>query len=104
MTPAIEKPASSKTGAGETAFSEHTRLDVSCSRFIAGGSKFRSPDDEIVFRRWRLGVFLFYGAIALLLVAGFGMFADRPGQRTLGATAASNPAPISAEAATTGPR
>jgi hypothetical protein len=91
MTSAIEKPASS-------AFSKDARLDVSCPRCIAGGSKFRSPDDAIVFRRWRLGFFIFYGALALLLAAGFGISADRPGQGTLGATASSDRAPGSAEA------
>ena len=36
------------------------------------------PEDQVAFRRWRLGFFIFYGAIALLL-GGLATVVDRPG-------------------------
>jgi len=36
------------------------------------------PEDRISFRRWRLGFFIFYGAMISLL-AGFAALAERPG-------------------------
>jgi hypothetical protein len=35
-----------------------------------------NPDDQAAFRRWRIGFFAFYGAVALLL-AGLATIADR---------------------------
>jgi hypothetical protein len=32
-----------------------------------------SPDDVATYRRWRRGVFMFYGAIGLILVAASGV-------------------------------
>jgi hypothetical protein len=76
-----------------------TRPDVSSPGSIWDVGKFRSPADEAVFRRWRLGFFVFYGAMALSLIGGTAMFPNRPENGALSATAASNPAPILAEAA-----
>ena len=99
MTPAIEKPASSKVDSGKTVVSQDTRLDVSCPRCIWDGSRFRSREDEIIFRRWRLRFFFLYGAIAVLLFGGFAIFADRPGTATLiAATAPTHAAMASADA------
>ena len=53
------------------------------------------PEDHAVYRRWRLGFFIFYGAIIWLLV-GFATVADRPGTLISAATQA-NPATASAE-------
>ncbi len=64
---------------------QNTHLDVSSPRCVWGGSKFRSREDEISFRRWRLGFIAFYGAAALLL-GGLAVTADRPA--TLASTAA----------------
>jgi hypothetical protein len=92
MTPAIEKPVLSKIHSAKAVFSENARLGASYPRCIGDGNRFRSPEDEIVFRRWRLRFFFFYGAITLLLVGGFAI-ADRPGTGTLAAaTAPTNPA------------
>jgi hypothetical protein len=52
-------------------------------------------EDQVAFRRWRFGFFIFYGAIISLLV-GFATVADRT--RTLISTATqTNPATISAD-------
>ena len=60
-------------------------------------SGFRSdiPEDYAVYRRWRLGFFVFYGAIIWLLV-GFATVADRPATLISAATQAS-PATASAD-------
>jgi hypothetical protein len=54
------------------------------SRFGRGAS-----EDQIVFKQWRLGFFIFYGAIASLL-GGLAMVADRPGT-FVSAAAPTNP-------------
>jgi hypothetical protein len=54
------------------------KLDVSCARVVWNESRGRPGADQIVFRKWRRGFFMFYGAIALLLGA-FAVVADRPG-------------------------
>jgi hypothetical protein len=43
------------------------------SGFDSGAS-----EHQIIFKRWRLGFLIFYGAIASLL-GGFALVADRPG-------------------------
>ena len=88
MTPAIEDPASSEVHSGKTDFSQNMHVDASCPGSIWDVSRFRSLEDEIVLRRWRLRFFICYGAIALLLVAGFALVADRPGTGTLTASSA----------------
>jgi hypothetical protein len=40
-----------------------------------------NPEDQLDFRRWRLGLFAFYSAVALLL-GGLAIIADRPGTVT----------------------
>jgi hypothetical protein len=37
-----------------------------------------ASEHQIIFRQWRLGFLIFYGAIASLL-GGFALVADRPG-------------------------
>ena len=37
-----------------------------------------ASEHQVIFRRWRLGFLIFYGAIASLL-GGFALVADRPG-------------------------
>jgi hypothetical protein len=86
MTPAIEKPASSKLYSGKIDFSRNRPPDASYPGSIWDVGRFRSPEDEIVLRRWRLRFFIFYGAIALLLVGGLAIVADRPGTGTLTAS------------------
>ena len=39
--------------------------------------RFRSREDEIIFRRWRLGVFILYST-AVVLLAGLATAAHRP--------------------------
>jgi hypothetical protein len=56
--------------------SQNTQLNVSSPRCAWGVSKFRSREDEISFRRWRLGFIVFYSAAALLL-GGLAVTADR---------------------------
>jgi hypothetical protein len=95
MTPAIEKPFSPGTRLTRT---DAAHFDVSLTRHVLDASKFRPRphEDEIVFKRWRLGFFIFYGATALLLV-GVGVAADRPA--TLASAAApTKPAIVSADA------
>ncbi len=53
-----------------------------------------NTDDQIVFKQWKLGFFLFYGAIGLLM-GGFWAIADRPG------TSSSAAAPIHQTVAST---
>jgi hypothetical protein len=60
----------------ETDTAQNTQLNVSSPRCAWGGSKFRSREDEISFRRWRLGFIVFYSAAALLL-GGLAVTADR---------------------------
>jgi hypothetical protein len=52
--------------------------------FDSGASEHR-----IIFRQWRLGFLIFYGAIASLL-GGFALVADRPGM-FVSAAAPTNP-------------
>jgi len=80
----METPFSPATRLNETDVSQHANHDVSSPHCVWDGSKFprRAPEDEIVVRRWRLGFFVFYGAMALLLVGGLAAIADRPGTIT----------------------
>jgi hypothetical protein len=48
-----------------------------------------ASEHQVIFRRWRLGFLIFYGAIASLL-GGFVVVADRPGT-FVSAAAPSNP-------------
>ena len=54
------------------------------SSFDSGAS-----EHQIIFKQWRLGFLIFYGAIVSLL-GGFALVADRPGT-LLGAAAPTNP-------------
>ncbi len=54
------------------------------SGFDSGAS-----EHQMIFKRWRLGFLIFYGAIASLL-GGFALFADRPGT-FVSAAAPTNP-------------
>ena len=64
----------------ETDPSQAAHLDVTCPRSVRNESGFR-PDiaeDQITFRRWRLGFVVFYGALISLL-GGIAVVVDRPG-------------------------
>jgi hypothetical protein len=61
------------------------RLDVSCAHSVWNESQGRPGEDQVVFRRWRRGFFMFYGAIALLL-GTLAVIADRPGTSDSAAT------------------
>jgi hypothetical protein len=54
------------------------------SSFDSGAS-----EHQMIFKRWRLGFLIFYGAIASLL-GGFALVADRPGT-FVSAAAPTNP-------------
>jgi hypothetical protein len=54
------------------------------SSFHSGAS-----EHQIIFKQWRLGFLIFYGAIASLL-GGFALVADRPGT-FISAAAPTNP-------------
>jgi hypothetical protein len=54
------------------------------SNFDSGAS-----EHQMIFKRWRLGFLIFYGAIASLL-GGFALVADRPGT-LVSAAAPTNP-------------
>jgi hypothetical protein len=54
------------------------QLNVSCARSVWNETQARPGEDQIVFRRWRRGFFVFYGAVALLLGV-LAAIADRPG-------------------------
>jgi hypothetical protein len=60
------------------------QLNVSCARSVWNGSQARTGEDHIVFRQWRRGFFIFYGATALLLGA-LAVIADRPGTSDMAA-------------------
>jgi hypothetical protein len=49
-----------------------------------------ASEHQIIFRQWRLGFLIFYGAIASLL-GGFALVADRPGT-FISAAVPTNPA------------
>jgi hypothetical protein len=61
------------------------QLDVACARSVWNEGKARPGEDQIVFRRWRRGFFIFYGATVLLLGA-LAVIADRPGTSDSAAT------------------
>jgi hypothetical protein len=46
---------------------QNAHLDVSSPRYVPNASSFQSREDEISFRRWRLGFFVFYAVLALML-------------------------------------
>jgi hypothetical protein len=48
-----------------------------------------ASEHQVIFKQWRLGFLIFYGAIASLL-GGFAMVADRPGT-FISAAAPTNP-------------
>ncbi|MEI9924541.1 MAG: hypothetical protein WDN50_14315 [Bradyrhizobium sp.] len=53
----------------------------------------RASEHQMIFKQWRLGFLIFYGALASLL-GGFALLADRPG--TFVSTAApTNPTMVS---------
>jgi hypothetical protein len=92
MTSIIEKSFSPEPRLKTAEASQNAQLNISSPRQIWNASKFRPGEDQIVFRRWRLGLFVFYGAA--LLIGGLAV-ADRP--RTLiSAEAPANPAMASA--------
>jgi hypothetical protein len=79
MTPAIEKSFLPEPRLNPTEAPPNAQLGVSTPRPVWDASKFRPGEDRIVFRRWRFGLFVFYGAAALL-IGGLAVV-DRP--RTL---------------------
>jgi hypothetical protein len=95
MATQIEEPPSRKTHTTEA--SEHAFLDVSSPPCVWDESKVRTgfPEDQAVFRQWRRGFFIFYGA-TILLLGGVGFIADRTGAHTR-VTAQANPAIASAD-------
>jgi hypothetical protein len=95
MTPAIEKPFSPGT---RLTGADAAHFDASLTRHVLDAGKFRPRphEDEISFKRWRLGFFIFYGATALLLV-GLGVAADRSATLA-GAAVPTRPAIVSADA------
>jgi len=93
MTPTIEKSFSPEPRLKTTEASSSAQLNISSSRQIWNATRFRPGEDQVVFRRWRLRLFIFYGAAALL-IGGLAVV-DRP--RTLiSAEAPANPAMASA--------
>jgi hypothetical protein len=93
MTQTMEKSLSAELRLKPTEASSNVHLGVSSPRPVWDAGKFRPGEEQIVFRRWRLGLFVFYGAAALL-IGGLALV-DRP--RTLiSAEAPANPAMASA--------
>ncbi len=98
MIPSIEEHLSPRTFSGRASSSQNAHLNVSYPRRIWSRSGFQrgSPEDQTVFRQWRFGFFVFYGAVALLL-GGLAVIADRSGTITTAAarlnppTAATDP-------------
>src|ERR1700688_3429574 len=97
MTPAINKPLPPKTRLNNIDTSQNEHVDVSCPRCAWDKGKVQPgvPEDQLVFRQWRVGFFIFYGATVLLL-GGLAVVADRPGTFT-SAAAPTNPAIASAD-------
>jgi hypothetical protein len=97
MTLEIEKPLSPKTNLNNIDASQNAHLDLSCPRSVWDESTVQPgvPEDQLVFRQWKLGFFIFYGAIVLLL-GGLAIIADRPGMFT-SAAAPTSPAIASAD-------
>lgn len=83
MTLTIGTRPSSQVSLDETAPVQNVHPGTSFHRPIGRHSRFRpaSPEDQIVFRRWRLGFFAFYSAVALLL-GGVSVIAERSGTVT----------------------
>jgi hypothetical protein len=93
MTPATEKPLSVEPYFKKTDAADKPHLGISSPRQVWYGSKFRPREDELVFKRWRLRFFIFYGAVALL-ISGLAVV-DRP-RAFISAGVSANPAIASA--------
>lgn len=76
MTPTMQKLPARAPGIDAQ---QHVHANISYPRCILHRSEFRAgnADDQIVFRKWRRGFFIFYGAVALLL-GGVAVVADWP--------------------------
>jgi hypothetical protein len=83
MSLAIKETPSSAAHSNRADTSRTDYPDAGLPRCVLDGHKFRSrgSEDEVLFGRWRLGLFAFYSALALLLVGGFAVVADRPGNQ-----------------------
>jgi hypothetical protein len=91
MTPEIKTPLSPKTHlngrGGPPEFSRARDLGDQ------SGYRIMLSEDQIVFRQWRRGFLIFYGAIVLLVCGFAAAIADRP-------TLVTNPAIASADTIT----
>jgi hypothetical protein len=90
MTP---KPLSPEPYLKKTEASQNPYLGISYPRQVWNRSRFQPGEDEIVFKRWRLRLFIFYGAAALL-ISGLAVV-DRP-RAFISAGVSANPAIASA--------
>ena len=92
MSIAIKDPPPSATDPNLADASRTENLDAGSDGCVLDARKFRQrgPAEEILIGRWRLGLFAFYTAIALMLVGGFAVVADRPGT-IISASAPTNP-------------
>jgi hypothetical protein len=93
MTLKTEVTHLSGIGPARIDLSQTAYLDVSCTRSIGNGLR-DIAEDRITFRRWRLGFFVFYGAIISLL-GGLAVAVDRPG--TFVSAAQHEPAMVSTD-------
>ncbi len=86
MIPPIEEQLSQRAFSGKAGPSKNVPLNISYPRRIWSRSGFQpgSPEDQTVFRQWKFGFFVFYGAVALLL-GGLAVIADRQGTITTAA-------------------
>ena len=68
MIPTIDEQFSPRAPSDRASHSQDVQLDVSYPRYAWRRSGFRSqsPEDQVVFRRWRLAFLVFYSTVALL--------------------------------------
>jgi hypothetical protein len=83
MTPSNEEQLSPRTLSGKADAPQNAHLNIFYPRHVwsRSGIQRKYPEDQTVFRKWRLGFFVFYGAVALLL-GGLAVIAERPGTIT----------------------
>jgi hypothetical protein len=98
MTSAIEKPPSAKPDSHRNVGPQDAHLGVACPRRVwnPGSAEPGAAEDQVIFRRWRMGFFIFYAATILLLGA-LGVVADRP-DTSASAAASANSTMASADA------
>ncbi len=93
MAESIEEQLSRRAFATQAEASQNAHLRISYPRRLwSRAGQTRHAQDQTVFRQWRFGFFVFYGAVALLLFCGLAVMADWPRTITTAAVGLNSPA------------